>query len=80
VSNPKEVCKGECHSIKKYDVDSGAYLGDFVSAGAGGLSTPIGLAVGPDGNVYVSSQEAVSGLWALRRKVQRGTRDLTRAE
>lgn len=43
------------HSVKRYDGLTGAYLGDFVTAGSGGLNRPQGISVGPDGNVYVSS-------------------------
>jgi len=43
------------NSIKRYDGISGAYIGDFVSSGLGGLSRPQGISFGPDGNLYVSS-------------------------
>lgn len=44
------------NSIERYDASTGAYLGAFVEAGAGGLNSPGGVAVGPDGNVYVTSR------------------------
>jgi sugar lactone lactonase YvrE len=34
--------------------ESGAYGGDYVSAGSGGLSSPRSLAFGPNGDLYVS--------------------------
>jgi sugar lactone lactonase YvrE len=43
------------HSIRRYDIDSGAYLGDLVAPSSGGLTVPDGMDWGPDGNLYVSS-------------------------
>ena len=43
-------------SILRYDDATGAFLGVFVASGSGGLDTPQGMAIGPDGNLYVSSQ------------------------
>lgn len=42
-------------SVKRYHGTTGAYLGDFVASGSGGLDGPIGLTFGPDGNLYVSA-------------------------
>jgi len=41
-------------SVQKYDL-AGNHLGAFVPTGVGGLDSPQGITVGPDGNVYVSS-------------------------
>ncbi len=48
------------NSIVAYDAVSGAYLGDFVTAGGGGLSYPTGLVIGPNGNLFVSSRNTNS--------------------
>lgn len=42
--------------VRRYS-DSGQFKGVFVAANSGGLTTPNGLAYGPDGNLYVSSAE-----------------------
>ena len=42
-------------SIVKFDADTGASLGVFISSGSGGLNGPTGLTFGPDGDLYVSS-------------------------
>jgi DNA-binding beta-propeller fold protein YncE len=41
-------------SVQRYDLN-GTHLGAFVPTGGGGLDSPQGICVGPDGNVYVSS-------------------------
>ncbi len=45
-------------AVLRYNATTGAYLSTFVSQGSGGLSGLSGncLAFGPDGNLYVSSQ------------------------
>src|SRR5690348_10418837 len=45
------------HSILRYDGSTGAFLGTFVTSGSGGLSYPRGLTFGPDGNLYVASEQ-----------------------
>ena len=42
-------------AIKRYEANTGAFLGDFVIAGSGGLNNPYGIAFGPDSNLYVAS-------------------------
>ena len=41
-------------SVPMYDL-SGNFIRNFVGPGGGGLDSPQGITVGPDGNVYVSS-------------------------
>ena len=43
--------------ILKYDARTGAFLGSFVTPGSGGLDSPRGFAFGPDGDLYVASQQ-----------------------
>jgi IPTL-CTERM motif len=42
--------------VLRYNGTTGAFLNAFVAAGSGGLSAPIGLVFGPDGNLYVASR------------------------
>lgn len=42
-------------AVVRFNADTGAPLGVFVSSGSGGLNGPTGLTFGPDGNLYVSS-------------------------
>src|SRR5262249_704904 len=44
----------DTNAILRYD-PSGEFINAFVPSGSGGLSSPVDLAFGPDGNLYVSS-------------------------
>jgi hypothetical protein len=52
--------------VLHYDGVTGAFLGVFVPAGAGGMSFPFPLAFGPDGNLYVGDFAGVDS-GAVRR-------------
>ena len=41
--------------IKRFDPSTGAFIDNFVSAGSGGLSRPVGIVFGPDDNLYIAS-------------------------
>lgn len=43
------------NAIELFDANSGAALGSFVVAGAGGLVSPRSLSFGPNGNLFVSN-------------------------
>jgi DNA-binding beta-propeller fold protein YncE len=55
------VCAADSSSIFRYDGTTGAFKGVFVPSGSGGLTTPQGLAFGPDGNLYVASGNFFAG-------------------
>ncbi|HKQ50713.1 MAG TPA: NHL repeat-containing protein [Phycisphaerae bacterium] len=46
---------GAYDNVLKFDGSTGAYLGEFVSTGSGGLDDPTGMAWGPNGNLFVAS-------------------------
>jgi hypothetical protein len=48
------VLSNNTDEVMRYDGDTGAFLGAFVSAGSGGVVGASGLAFGPDGNLYVT--------------------------
>lgn len=49
------VSSRDGNSILRFNQTSGAFLSTFVTAGSGGLSQPVGMRLGPDGSLYVSS-------------------------
>ena len=57
------------NEVKRYDAATGAFLGNFVTAGSGGLSSFVGngLGFGPDGNLYVASNDKFSGVGNVLR-------------
>ncbi len=50
------VSAGTSNKVVSYDAMTGAYTGDFVSAGSGVLNNAAGLVMGPNGNLFVSSR------------------------
>ncbi len=42
-------------NVVRYNAWTGEFIDDFVPANSGGLNAPEGLALGPDGNLYVAS-------------------------
>jgi streptogramin lyase len=43
------------NEVLRFDATTGAFLSTLVAPGGGGLNAPKGMAVGPDGNLYVSN-------------------------
>ena len=60
------------NNVSKYDEITGAFLGNFIAAGAGGLTNPDDLTFGPDGNLYVSSAASNTTGQILRYNGQTG--------
>jgi len=53
-------------NIVAYSQSGGRYLGEFISAGAGGLTDPDSMVIGPDGMLYISSGVSLEGSAILR--------------
>jgi hypothetical protein len=49
------VTSADANAVLRYDGVNGSYIDTFVTPGSGGLSSPVGLAYGSDGNLYVTS-------------------------
>ncbi len=49
------VSNREGRDILRYDAETGAFVDVLVKAGSGNMNVPMGMALGPDGNLYVSS-------------------------
>lgn len=49
------IASGNTNSILRYDLKTKEFMGAFVPPGSGGLTLPVGLEFGPDGNLYASS-------------------------
>ena len=56
-ANAQRVLVGSwgVHTIREYDLATNEFVGILVPARSGGLLTPDGMDLGPDGNLYVSS-------------------------
>jgi DNA-binding beta-propeller fold protein YncE len=54
------------HNVVKLDERTGEYLGEFITAGSGGLVAPDNIVAGPDGNIYVSSGDTPENSAVLR--------------
>ncbi len=50
------VSSAATNAVASFDPDSGAYLGEFVPAGSGGLNEPAGLLFRPGGSLLVASR------------------------
>ncbi|QYK53295.1 MAG: PEP-CTERM sorting domain-containing protein [Fimbriimonadaceae bacterium] len=61
------VSSSGTNSVKRFDGVTGAYLGDFVASGSGGLVDPQGIAFGPDGNLYVASVAVQGSVSSIKK-------------
>ncbi|MCZ6651838.1 MAG: hypothetical protein O7D91_02290 [Planctomycetota bacterium] len=46
-------------TVLEFDAFTGEFVGEFVTPGAGGLSSSLGATFGPDGDLYVSASDGV---------------------
>jgi len=49
------VGSNRTNSVLRFDENTGELIDEFIQSGSGDLSRPGGIALGPDGNLYVSS-------------------------
>jgi len=56
------VSSATSNKVVAYDAFTGAYLGDFVPTGGGGLNYPAGMIIGPNGSLFVCSRNTNSVL------------------
>ncbi len=54
-------------SVKRYNGTNGAYMGEFVPVGSGGLSRPEAVVFGPDGHLYVGTSQTAASADYVRR-------------
>lgn len=55
VSRSLLVASMATDGVLRFEADSGLFIDQLVATGAGGLSAPRGMLIGPDGKLYVSS-------------------------
>lgn len=60
------------NNIVSFDEQTGEFLGDFVTAGNGGLVAPDSLVIGPDGSLYVASGDTAQNSAVLRYDAKTG--------
>jgi hypothetical protein len=60
------------HNIVEYAQSNGAFLGELVAPGTGGLEDPDTMVIGPDGYLYVTSGHDVATSAVLRFDVDTG--------
>ena len=66
------VTSRNTNNVLRYDGVTGIFIDKFVTAGSGGLSSPVGMAIGSDGNLYVTSHNQEGSL-VLRYNGQTGS-------